>query len=61
MIRFLLGVIFYTAGVIVALSYSGKLENQDAQNFIYGGLVGIGLGLILTIWGYLVATSPKKA
>ena len=64
MIKFIIGIILYTAGVFLAVKYAGVVNDsqdimKEAQNFIYGGFAGIGIGVILSIWGFIDATSPK--
>ncbi len=64
MIKFIIGIILYTAGVFFAVKFAAVIEAdkmKDAQNIIYGGFAGIGIGVILSIWGFIDATTPKKA
>ena len=64
MLKFIFGIILYTVGVFLAIKYAAVIEEakmQDAKNLIYGGFGGIFIGVILSIWGFIDATSPKKA
>ena len=66
MIKFIIGIILYTVGVFLAVKYAGVVDDsaetmKQAKNFIYGGFAGIGIGVILSIWGFIDATTPKQA
>ncbi len=62
MIKFFIGIILYTAGVFLALqNVADIIEPEKAKNMIYGGLFGIVVGLVLSIWGFIDGTTPKKA
>lgn len=62
MIQFFIGIILYTVGVFLALSNSANIATpEQAKNMIYGGMAGIAIGVILSIWGFIVATTPKNA
>ena len=64
MIKFIIGTILYTVGVFLAIKYAGVVHDdpqimKEAKNFIYGGFGGIFIGIILSIWGFIQATTPK--
>jgi FtsH-binding integral membrane protein len=62
MIKFIIGIILYTAGVFLAVKFAAEINEEkmkDAMNIIYGGLAGILIGVILSIWGFIDATTPK--
>jgi hypothetical protein len=64
MIKFIIGIILYTAGVFLAVKFAAVIDPdkmKDAKNIIFGGFAGIGIGVILSIWGFIDATTPKKA
>ncbi len=62
MIKFIIGVILYSVGVYLALDYVADLhEPEKAKNMVYCGLGGIVIGLVLSIWGFIDGTTPKKA
>ena len=65
MIKFFIGIILYTVGVFLAIKFSAVIapaeEVQQAKNMIYGGCAGIGIGVILSIWGFIDGTTPKNA
>ena len=62
MIKFFIGVILFTLGVYFAMDFAADIHNPDqdkVKNIIIGSCVSIGLGVILTIWGFIDATTPK--
>ncbi|MCM8528924.1 MAG: hypothetical protein NE327_20540 [Lentisphaeraceae bacterium] len=62
MIQFFIGIILYTVGVFLALSNSANISTpEQAKNMIYGGMAGIVIGVILSIWGFIAGTTPKNA
>lgn len=65
MIKFFIGIILYTAGVFLAIKYAAVIapeeQVQQAKNLIYGGFAGIGIGVILSIWGFIDGTTSKNA
>jgi len=62
MIKFFIGIILYTVGVFLALQNSADiLDPEKAKNMIYGGIAGIVIGVILSIWGFIDGTTSKTA
>lgn len=60
MIKFIVGIILYTAGVFLALqNVADIIEPEKAKNMIYGGLAGVVIGLVLSIWGFIDGTTKK--
>ena len=62
MIKFIIGIILYSVGVFLAVKFAAEIDAEkmkEAKNFIYGGFAGIGIGVILSIWGFIDATTPK--
>ena len=64
MIKFFIGMILYTVGVFLAIKFAAEIDPEkvkDAKNMIYGGFAGIGIGVILSIWGFIDGTTSKNA
>ena len=60
MIQFILGFILFAVGVGISLHFSSELvEPEKVKNLIIGGVAGVVIGAILTIWGFIVGTTPK--
>ena len=62
--KFIIGTILYAVGVFLAIKYAGVVDDseqimKEAKNFIYGGIGGIVIGVVLSIWGFIEATTPK--
>lgn len=63
---FILGIVFYSAGVFFALFLNTDLhfrpaaDQQSVQSQIYGAYAGIVIGMILAFVGYLKGTSVKS-
>lgn len=69
MIRFFLGFLLFGGGVFLAMQNAAVIPNpaanppidlNQAKNLMYGGYAMIFIGLILTVWGFIAATTPKK-
>lgn len=61
MIKFFIGIILYTVGVYLALfNVADIIEPEKAKNMIYGGVAGIAIGTILSIWGFIDGTTAKS-
>ena len=59
-VLFVLGIIFYAAGVVGTLHYSASF-NEEHLNFAYGSMAAIFVGFILSIIGYMKITAPPTA